>query len=128
MAGGRPLKFKSVKELESALDAYFAKCLETKEHLTITGLALALDTTRKTLIEYQERDEFVNAIKRAKTRVEHYAEQRLFESNPSGAIFALKNFDWTDKQTVAGDQNAPIKHDVSIKLPPEEAYKRLLSE
>jgi hypothetical protein len=30
--------------------------------------------------------------------------------------------------TVSGDPNAPIKHDVTHNLPPEESYKRLLSE
>jgi hypothetical protein len=104
MAGGRPLKFQSVKELQDAIDAYFASCYdeagELTEPLTITGLALALDTTRQTLINYEERPEFLDAIKRAKTRVENFAEKRLYASNPSGAIFALKNFDWSDKREV----------------------------
>ena len=65
--------------------------------LTITGLALALDTTRQTLMDYQERDEFTDTVKRAKTVVENYAEKRLFGNNATGAIFALKNFGWKDK-------------------------------
>lgn len=129
MAGGRPLKFQSVEELQTAIDAYFAQCLVDDEPLTITGLALALDTTRKTLIEYEGREEFVNTIKKAKTRVENYAEKRLFSGNATGPIFALKNFDWTDKQTVAGDPDQPMKHEHSgkIELSPAETYLAMLN-
>lgn len=108
--GGRPLKFSSVDELQSKIDAYFeemknilyinADGAPVFEPLTITGLALALDTTRKTLMEYEERDEFSNTIKKAKTRIENFAEKRLFGSAPTGAIFALKNYGWKDTQDV----------------------------
>ena len=43
---GRPLKFKTVKALQDAIDKYFADCEGTGEPLTVTGLALALETTR----------------------------------------------------------------------------------
>ena len=107
---GRPLKFQSVEELQQAIDAYFAEMKESVyinadgipvyEPLTITGLALALDTTRKTLMEYEEKDEFSNTIKKAKTRIENYAEKRIFGTSPTGAIFALKNYGWKDTQDV----------------------------
>lgn len=107
MAGGRPLKFATVAELQQAIDAYFedmkqvlytnADGVPIYEPLTITGLALALDTTRQTLMEYQERDEFIDTIKKAKTRIENYAEKRIFSNSPTGAIFALKNYGWKDK-------------------------------
>lgn len=110
MAGGRPLKFNSVEELEIAIEAYFQKMnnslyinadgIPVYEPLTITGLALALDTTRKTLMEYEEKDVFSNTIKKAKTKVENFAEKRLFGSAPTGAIFALKNYGWKDTQDV----------------------------
>jgi hypothetical protein len=107
MTAGRPLKFKTVEELEKAIQAYFdevAKDFQKDSNgiihqapLTITGLALALDTTRQTLMDYQERDEFTDTVKRAKTVIENYAEKRLFGNNATGAIFALKNFGWKDK-------------------------------
>ncbi len=107
---GRPLKFETVEELQKAIDAYFlenknsmfinAEDIPVYEPLTITGLALALDTTRKTLMEYEEKDEFSNAVKRAKTRIENYAEKRIFSTSPAGAIFALKNYGWKDTQDV----------------------------
>lgn len=107
---GRPLKFQTVAELQEAIDAYFKSVDDVfytdkdgnkvHEPLTITGLALALDTTRQTLMDYQERDEFTDAIKKAKTKIENFAEKKIFTSNPTGAIFALKNYGWKDKQEV----------------------------
>jgi hypothetical protein len=96
---GRPLKFQSVEELEARINAFFAECDAQKIPYTITGLALALDTSRELLREYEQRDEFVDTIKRAKTKVENYAEQRLYSgSAAAGPIFALKNFGWADTQ------------------------------
>lgn len=87
---------------------------------TITGLALALDTSRDILIDYEGRGEFSNTIKRAKLRCEQFAEQRLYDGNaPAGPIFNLKNnYGWVDKQEVDGEQKVIIetrKHGTSNK-------------
>lgn len=73
--------------------------IETKQvPYTITGLALALGTTRRTLLDYEEKDEFSHTIKEAKTRIEHFTEQMLFSPSPTGTIFNLKNnYGWQDK-------------------------------
>ncbi|MCK9371036.1 DNA-packaging protein [Candidatus Dojkabacteria bacterium] len=92
---GRPLKFKSVEELQAKIDAYFNDT--PKDEWTITGLALALDTSRKVLVEYEDKDEFSNAVKKAKLIVENGYEIDLKKAGRSGTIFALKNFDWRDK-------------------------------
>ena len=111
---GRPPLYKTAEEMQEAIDAYFADCEnpDKPKHITITGLALALGfATRKSLLEYEAKDEFVNTIKRAKLRVENYIENRLFEANATGSIFNLKNnFDWKDKTEV--DQNLNGKLDV----------------
>lgn len=126
MPVGRPLKFQSVEELESAIDAYFAS---DPKPITITGLALALDTSRETLIDYQGRPEYSDAVKRAKMRCEHYAEKMLFtgRNGAAGPIFALKNYGWRDHQDVnlGGQQGNPVE--VDVKLSPAEAYQRLVS-
>lgn len=103
MAGGRPLKFPDVETLQAKIDAYFDSCTADAdgEPITITGLALALDTDRQTLINYQERPEFFDAIKKAKSRVENAYEKRLIKRGAGGDIFALKNFDWSDKTETA---------------------------
>lgn len=111
---GRPPMYKSKEEIQEKIDKYFEECegkvLEDKEGNpilnkwgnpviigvrppTITGLALALGfTSRQALLNYQDKNEFVDTITRAKTRVEQYAEERLFDRDGShGAQFSLRN-------------------------------------
>ncbi len=98
---GRPLKFKTVGQLWSRAVEYLSACLSSSEPITITGLAMACGVTRQGLIEYEDRADFGDAIKRLKLVAEHYAERQLYLSkNPTGPIFALKNFKWTDKTAI----------------------------
>lgn len=96
----KPLKFKTVEELQKKIDDYFESCNEEFEPITITGLALALDTSRETLCNYEEKAEYFDTIKRAKLRVQHAYEKRLVKRGNGGDIFALKNFGWVDKTEV----------------------------
>jgi hypothetical protein len=116
MPAGQPLKFKSVEELQKKIDAYFKRCKEEKEPYTITGLAISLGTNRQTLINYEKKEEYFDTIKAAKSRVENYAEIQLFKANPTGPIFALKNFGWSDKREHehTGADGGPIKQDVTV--------------
>lgn len=96
--GGRPLKFQSVEEFELAAQKYFD---ETPiGDWTITGLAVALGTSRVTLMDYEERDQFFNAIKGAKDKIEMSYELGLKRRGNAGDIFGLKNFGWTDKTEI----------------------------
>ena len=120
--GGRPLKCKSPAELQQKIDNYFNDCEKNNKHLTVTGLALALDfTSRYMLIEYEGRDEFATAIKKAKLRVQNYLENKLFSNNAAGTIFNLKNnFGWQDKQEI--NQTTTVNNnqfDIS-KLTPDD--------
>ena len=108
---GRPLKFKSRKELQEAVDRYFAMCKEEGEGETLTGLALALDTTRETLLDYEKRDEFSDTVKRAKLRIEHAYEKRLIARGNGGDIFALKQFGWKDKT----EQSINVSGEMSLE-------------
>lgn len=128
-AVGRPPKYKCKEEIEEKIEAYFKKCegeilkdnegnpvtdkwgkpiVINQERPTITGLALALGfTTRLSLLNYQGKAEFMNTITRAKTRVEAYTEQMLFDRNGSnGAQFSLRNNfkGWNEKQITELDQ------------------------
>lgn len=108
MAGGRPPKFRDVAELQDAIDRYFTEREQQGKPLTVTGLALALDTTRDVIIDvesgngpYADNPEFSHAIKKAKLRCQAFAEDQMYcAKNPAGPIFALKNFGWRDKQEV----------------------------
>ncbi len=124
--GGRPLKFPTVESLQEAIDSYFeemksafyinADGVPIYEPLTITGLAMALDTTRQVLMDYQERDGYADTIKKAKTKIENYAEKRLFGASPTGAIFALKNYGWRDKteNELYGKDGKAIEQSVKV--------------
>jgi len=93
MPAGRPLKY-SAQDLQTKVDEYF----ETEGKPTIAGLAVFLDMDRQTLYNYRERDEFFDILKRAVNKVEAKYEGRLiYENNPTGVIFALKNMGWKDK-------------------------------
>jgi hypothetical protein len=71
------------------------------ERITINGLALFLGfESRQSLYDYKEKKQFSYPIKRALSKVEQQYENQLFERNPAGAIFALKNFGWRDKQEI----------------------------
>lgn len=70
---------------------------------TITGLALALGTTRDLLIDYEDKEQFSDTIKEAKAKCHNFAERKLFEANATGPIFNLKNnYGWKDKTEVDG--------------------------
>lgn len=107
--GGKPPFYSDPKKLQVACEEYFAQCEEKKEPTTITGLALALGfSTRKSLIDYAEKIEFVHIIKKAKLKVECEYEKRLFGNSPTGAIFALKNMDWHDKTELTGNEGKDL--------------------
>lgn len=115
---GRPPKWTTVEQLQKDIDAYFAST--PKEEWTITGLALALDTSRQTLLDYEHKDEFTDAVKKAKLMVENSYEVDLKKSGRSGTIFALKNFDWKDKQ----ETDITSKGESIVVLPSEIHAKR----
>ena len=94
--GGRPLRFKTVEQLEKEVDAYFAETPEKR--WTMTGLCMVLDIDYTTLISYGEKDEYSKPIKKARMKVHNSYEADLREKGRSGDIFALKNFGWRDKQ------------------------------
>ena len=118
MAAGRPLKYKCVRRMKDAIDRYFEDCDAKGEPYRITGLALTLGTTRKTLIDYENRDKYSDLIKTAKQRCEDYVEKILLSGkSQAGAIFWLKNAGWTDKQEIdVNDITTLTKDDLVKKL------------
>lgn len=127
----RPLKYRTVEEMQGAIDAYFDSCegevlrdangepvisrgipvMIGKRPPTVTGLALALGfNSRQALLNYQAKRAFHDTVTRAKTRCEEYAEARLFDRDGAmGAKFSLTNNfkGWTDK---------PVDDTLSIEL------------
>lgn len=136
-AGGRPPKYKTKDEIQEKIDEYFDSCYkpviilnketckyqtvkddegniikEQYRPFTVTGLADALDMSRQSLLNYSEKDEFLDTIMRAKRKCELYAEERLFDKEgANGAKFSLaNNFEsWKDKKDVDANVNTEIK-------------------
>lgn len=121
----RPLKYKTVEELQAAIDAYFEDCqghplVDDKGNAvtdkygapviigahppTVTGLALSLGfASRQALLNYQGKKAFNDTITRAKARCEEYAESRLYDRDGArGAQFSLEhNFKWSGEDSTA---------------------------
>ena len=104
--GGRPKVFETPIDLQQECNEYFNWCIENKEVLTITGLALYLNVTLKTLSRWRnglidnETQEFSPIINRAVQCIENAYEKKLDTFTFGGAIFALKNINkehWKDK-------------------------------
>lgn len=115
---GRPLKYKDVKALQKDIDKYFADCDEQKRPYTVSGLAYALGTYRQTLINYEEKEEYVDTIKKAKARIELYNEEKLYDKSVSttGVIFNLKNnYGWKDQQTIEAEINRDVNINIELK-------------
>lgn len=135
--GGRPPFFESAEQMQELIDKYFEECdgkiltdedgnpvrnkdgkiiRDDRRPYTITGLALALGfNSRTSLLDYEGKEEFLNTIKRAKSRVEKYAEERLYDKHGSnGAKFSLaNNFKrWSEKQTIEAD----VKNTMNITV------------
>lgn len=77
-------------------DKVIRKVKTKQKPLTVTGLAVALGTSRDVLLDYEttyseKYPEFSNTIKEAKEQIKAYAEESLFGTNTAGVIFSLKN-------------------------------------
>jgi len=122
---GMTPKYSDPDEMQYVIDAYFKECagvlvkdedgniitdkygkeMYIKSHPpTVTGMALALGfTSRQALINYQAKKAFVDTVTRAKTRIEAYTEERLFDRDGvQGAKFSLANNfkGWSEKTDV----------------------------
>lgn len=133
---GRPPRYTSVEEMQAKIDAYFTACageplldesgtavtdkygepvIIGAHPPTVTGLALALGFSgRQALLNYQARPKFMDAITRAKSRCEAYAEERLFDRDGArGAQFSLEhNFRWNTGNTAAEESEVKILDDL----------------
>lgn len=140
---GRPPMYTTKEEIEEKIEKYFAQCegaikkddegnvltdkygepiMFGRKPLTITGLALALGfNSRQSLLNYQDKEEFMDTIMRAKAKVEQYAEERLFDKDgANGAKFSLANNfkGWKEKQEIDGNINSTMN--INIELTDDE--------
>jgi hypothetical protein len=143
---GRPLLYKTPEELRGAIEGYFESCWQEKweydkrakkwtqcldhegnpikvQHkpYTMTGLALALNTSRLTLKNYRERADFEEIVQWARDMCENYLEEGMLKNKIPAipAIFNAKNnYGWADKSEL--DVNTNITEMPTVKKDGED--------
>ena len=85
----------TVRQLKKRVDNYFATT--PQEEQSVTGLALALDTSRQSLSNWEKDRELGPIVTMAKTRIEHAYELIGVERGRAFDIFRLKNMGWKDR-------------------------------
>jgi hypothetical protein len=131
--------FDNPEALAEKIEAYFDQFRPAKEgedkvnpeynewRPSITGLCLFCGfESRQSFYAYEQKEGFSYTIKRARVRIENVYEQFLTTKTSTGAIFALKNFDWTDKQEIDQKTTLTDQRIDESKLTDEEL--RVLAE
>ena len=127
--GGRPAVYETPDEMAIEIEAYFSHCADNHQPMTVTGLALYLGfESKQSLYDYQERNEFSYLIRKARTIVENGYEKALHSNTVTGAIFALKNMGWKDRQDIdvtSGDKPINSVSDDELEAKIAAAQRRL---
>ena len=125
---GKPRLFQDAAKLQERIDAYFDDCRDRGAPYTITGLAVALETSRRLLLDIQKSDHYPNDFKEivnlAKARVLQQTEEGMMSGslNATGCIFTLKNnFNYVDKI----EQVIDVKTDIAASL--EDRRQRVIN-
>ena len=121
---GHPRKYKSKEDLNKKIDEYFSQC--KPEYLldddgiqvltdkgvpirininapSLSGLALYLGfASRQSIYDNEKLEEFSYIYKKARTKVEEWIYQHSLDGSvpPAVGIFILKQFGYTDRQTI----------------------------
>lgn len=125
MKAGQPCKWSSPKELQDKIEEFYEWCIENNKRITVSRLAWYLGTNRRTLLNYENAEEFgwlsrlddetrkeyVHTIKKAKAFIESEYEELLYQKGSNtGAIFSLKNnYSWVDKQEIVNTDKRAVE-------------------
>jgi hypothetical protein len=128
MKVGRPPKFNTADELKDAIHDYFTNGVKQKQVIvgkapnqtvveipvpTISGLCYHVGyESRQSFYDLEKSDKFSYTVKRARLFIEKEYEEQLQTGNTVGAIFALKNMGWTDKQTTEHEGEIKITREI----------------
>lgn len=107
------LKFKTPEILAELVDDYFEYQKKRKRPFTISGLALWLGVSHKTIMNYSKKESYAGIIAYAKLKVMNYLEEKsLTVRFPAAYIFNLKaNFGFQDRVEVEHNGNVSILFD-----------------
>lgn len=130
--GGRPPIFKTAEDIQKAIDKYFNKGVKKRKIVigkalnsqvieievpTITGLCYYIGfESRQSFYRLEDKEEFKYTIKRARLFIEREYEEQLSYGNTTGAIFALKNMGWFDRQELSGVDGKDLNPHIVIEL------------
>jgi len=114
---GRPPIYENAEELQKEIEKYI-KSLKKRDKPTISGLCFFLGfASRQSFYDLEKKnDNFSYTIKRAKLFIQQHYERQLNYNGCTGAIFALKNFGWSDKLELTGSDGDPIEQTINIKF------------
>ena len=119
---GKPPFQTDPDEVSAKIDEYFELRTIDETPPTYAGLALHLGLkNRQSLHVYSKKPEFKDVISYAKLRMEEIYERRLHGNNPTGAIFALKNYGWSDRQEI--EHTGTIQ--IDVRAVREKVEKRI---
>ena len=139
---GKPRSVGSIEEMQEKVDQFFEEHthdengillpVEEWKPLTITGLALHLGfTTRNSLLDYESYDDndYLCIVKKAKTRIEQYAEMMMYKGKAAGPIFALKNIGgWRDERAnvITGKDGGPVQTETKYEINKKDLDEAIL--
>jgi len=108
MPAGRPPMYNTPEEMEALIEEYFKERDEQGKPYTVTSLAIKLGfTSRAAILRYEDKPAFVNTLKKAKLKIEGYAEDALYDKNKPTAwvIFNLTNNYWWQNKYINENRN-----------------------
>jgi hypothetical protein len=123
-------RYGSVEEFEEVAERYFRQAEDSGKPITLSGLSVALDWSRRVIIEFDDKSSpFYRAIKKARRRIREYAENYLYTGkNQVAGIFALKcNWGWQDTQKIeySGAGGGPL---LLISRPPARQIEEHIAD
>lgn len=137
---GRPLKFKTPAVLQKKIKAFFELCASTREIPLVEGLALYLNCSVQTILNYEDKDAYAPIIKKAKLRIQQGVMQNGIQgkSPPMLVAFIAKNhYGYKDDSSLKlqGDAENPLvtktehkfKNALDVNLTPSQAYQKMLN-
>lgn len=124
--GGRPQRWKTAAELETAIQAYWDDCKENEKPIGLYGLYDFTNQDSSTFYEYEsgdkdtETDKFSAICKKARIKVAAFAESKIYTS-PAGSISQLVNvtkklpesYKNSQHQEVTGAGGGPVKFEIT---------------
>ncbi len=113
-------KVATPEKFDALVDEYVEHQEKVGAPLTLTAALLWMGIyDRHTLDAYARRNGFGRSVDRLRAIIADGYEQRLHTGQPTGAIFALKNMGWSDRQehTFPDLPASPIKVEVTFVNP-----------